>query len=273
MSTEYAFDTPDPIQLYVENGSGVIDVIASERVTTTVHVTGKHADQVEVGQSREGVSVIAPRLRGMFTSDKLGMEIQVPTGTTLVLKSGSADITATGEYDAARIKSGSADVRIDVVRGACVIDTGSGDVTIDDTAGEVRLRSGSGDIRIGTTAMPANISTGSGDVNIDRAGAELVVKTGSGDLEVGDATADIAMNTGSGDTSVRTAHKGRISSKAASGDVTIGVPDGTAVWTDIRTVSGSVASRLPQMGEPEPGAEHVEIRAVTVSGDVLLTQA
>ena len=44
----------------------------------------------------------------------------------------------------------------------------------------------------------------------------------------------MTMTTGSGDTVIRTATRGRITSKGASGDVRIGVPVGTPVWTDIR---------------------------------------
>ena len=81
------------------------------------------------------------------------------------------------------------------------------------------------------------------------------------------------MTTGSGDTVIRTATRGRITSKGASGDVRIGVPAGTPVWTDITTVSGTVRSGLEGVGEPEPGADYVEVRATTVSGDVHLIPA
>jgi len=53
----------------------------------------------------------------------------------------------------------------------------------------------------------------------------------------------------------------------------VGVPAGLPVWTDISTVSGEIRSSLTGAGEPEPGAEHLELRAKTVSGDVVLTQA
>ena len=44
------------------------------------------------------------------------------------------------------------------------------------------------------------------------------------------------------------------------------------MWTDINTVSGQIRSDLEGAGEPTAGADHIEVRAKTVSGDVVLTQ-
>ena len=43
------------------------------------------------------------------------------------------------------------------------------------------------------------------------------------------------------------------------------------MWTDISTVSGAIRSNLEGAGEPAEGADHVELRAKTVSGDIVLT--
>ncbi len=272
---EHAFDTPQPVQLYVENGSGTIDVTATDTTRTELRITGRNADQVMVTQDGDRISVVPPKVRsGFFGGDqKLDMQLVVPSRSRLVVKSGSADVTATGTLAATKIKSGSGDVRLDRVDEVGVIDTGSGDVIIAEAEGEVRIRSGSGDAVLEQVTAALSISTGSGDIRIARAAGPVVVKTGSGDLEIGDTDNDVAMTTGSGDVRIRTAHRGRISSKGASGDVTIGIPAGTPVWTDITTVTGSVRSGLPQVGEPEPGAPHVELHATTVSGDVALVPA
>jgi len=99
------------------------------------------------------------------------------------------------------------------------------------------------------------------------------VKTGSGDLEVGESSNDVSMSTGSGNLVVNRAHRGRVTAKGASGDVRIGIPAGVPVWTDITTVSGAIRSQLTGAGEPQPGQDHVEVRARTVSGDVVLAES
>lgn len=271
---EYTFNTPEPVQLYVENGSGHVDVTAAEVAATQVRVEGKQADEVQVELHDGGrVSVIAPKNRGIFGDQKLAMDIVVPTGSSLVTKTGSADVRAAGQLRDASVKSGSGDVTLESLAGAGSVDTGSGDIAVADVAGQLRVRSGSGDVVAGQLHAAATISTGSGDVRVEHAEAPVVVKTGSGDLDVARAESDITMTTGSGDTVVRHASRGRITSKGASGDIRVGVPAGTPVWTDISTVSGTLRSGLEGVGEPEPGADFVEVRATTVSGDVHLVPA
>lgn len=268
----YAFDTDHPVKLYVENGSGSIVVAASDRTRTDVRLTGAHAGEATVVHDGEQISVLAPKSRSGFLGGdhKLDIEVLVPTDSHLNVRSGSAEVTGTGRLATARIKCGSGDVSLDHVVVAAVIDTGSGDVVVGSADGELRIRSGSGDVSLDRVAGSASISTGSGDVRISRSSAPVVVKTGSGDLEILEADGDVASTTGSGDVVVRSAHRGRISANGASGDILVGVPAGTAVWTDITTITGRVTSTLPSVGEPEPGSDHVELRATTVSGDIAL---
>ena len=82
----------------------------------------------------------------------------------------------------------------------------------------------------------------------------------------------MSLTTGSGDLTVRTVRRGRVTVKGASGDVALGIPAGTPVWTDISTVSGDIRSGLRSAGKPEDGGAHVEVRARTVSGDVVLAE-
>ncbi|KAA1421666.1 DUF4097 domain-containing protein [Nocardioides humilatus] len=270
---DFTFDTPEPVQLHVENNSGHIDVSAADVRTTEVRIEGKLADQVHVVHERDRVSVIAPKNRGIFGDQKLEIDVVVPNGTKVVLRSGSADVRVAGDIANASVKSGSGDVSIERISGVGTIDTGSGDISLAAVVGELRIRSGSGDINAEHLGSATSISTGSGDIRVDRSGGPVVVKTGSGDLDISQAETDVSMTTGSGDTVIRYVARGRITSKGASGDVRIGVAAGTPVWTDITTLSGAVRSGLEGVGEPEPGADFVEIRATTVSGDVHLMPA
>ena len=81
------------------------------------------------------------------------------------------------------------------------------------------------------------------------------------------------MSTGSGDLVIGTANRGRVTAKGASGDVHVGVPAGVPVWTDVSTVSGRIRSEpRPAPASPRTGADYVELRAKTVSGDIVLTE-
>jgi len=272
--SEHRFPTPGPLSLYVENGSGEVAITAADTEESTVDVTGRDADEVIVTEDNGHLSVVAPRRRtGFFTGDaSLHMRITLPTGSDMLVKTGSADITVDGTAGATQIKTGSGQVRLDQLSAPAQVETGSGDVTIDTAHAELRIKSGSGDIDVTRIESAVSVSTGSGDVRLGSTSGPAVVKTGSGDFKVVEAGDDVSMSTGSGDLLVETARRGRFTLKGASGDIRIGVPAGLPVWTDISTVSGRIHSDLHGAGEPEAGADHLEVRAKTVSGNVLLSQ-
>ncbi|MFC7495251.1 MULTISPECIES: DUF4097 family beta strand repeat-containing protein [unclassified Nocardioides] len=271
--TEHHFDTYEPVALLTEIGKGRVDVTATETEQTHVEISGRDADQVEVHQDGRQISVVAPRRGGLFGGDsRLDVRITVPTGSDVILRTGSADIAVAGTIGTGHIKSGSGDAQVEAATGPLLAETGSGNVRIGDAQDAVKIKSGSGDVVIRDAAGVTSISTGSGDVRVVSAGGQTVVKTGSGDLEVADAAHDVSLTTGSGDLVVSRAHRGRVSAKGASGDVRVGVPAGVPVWTDISTVTGDIRSNLTGAGRPEPGGDHVEIRARTVSGDIVLAE-
>lgn len=271
---EHHFETRRPVRLFVEIGRGTVTVLATETTESRVEVAGRDADAVHVGQSGDEISVVAPKLRsGFFGGDsRLEVRVTVPTGSDVVLRTGSADITVQGTVGTAQLKSGSGEVRVDTLAGPAAVETGSGAIAIDAAGAELRVKSGSGHVRVGATQAAVSVSTGSGDVEIGASAGPAVVKTGSGHLAVGEAGDDVSLTTGSGDLVVRSATRGRVTAKGASGDVRLGIPAGTPVWTDISTVSGAIHSNLRGAGQPEEGADHVEVRAKTVSGDIVLTE-
>lgn len=271
--TEHRFTTSHPVQLVAEIGKGSVQVVATATTETVVEITGRDADQVDVRQNGEQVSVVAPKQWGLLGGEsRLDVVVTLPTGSALAVKTGSADVTVTGTIGRSQVKSGSGDVEVDTAEGPLVVETGSGAIRVEAARAELRTKSGSGDVLVVDAGASVVASTGSGDVQLWTTHGPVVVKTGSGDVKVGSAETDVTMTTGSGDLVVDTAHRGRLTAKGASGDVRVGVPAGVPVWTDISTVSGSIRSGLQGTGAPEDGADHVEIRAKVVSGDVVLTQ-
>jgi DUF4097 and DUF4098 domain-containing protein YvlB len=272
--TEHLFETHEHVELYVEIGKGRVDITATETTESRVEINGRDADQVEVEQSGNRISVVSPRQRsGFFGGDsRLDVTVTVPLDSDLAVRTGSADITVSGTVGTSQLKTGSGDVRTEDLSGPALVETGSGDVDIRVANAELRVKSGSGFVRVGHAESAVAASTGSGDVEIGTSNGPAAVKTGSGDLKVVDANTDVSLVTGSGDLLVGTAHRGRFTMKGASGDVHIGIPAGLPVWTDISTLSGSIRSSLQSAGEPAEGSDHVELRAKTVSGDIVLTQ-
>ncbi len=272
---DVAFDTPEPIDLYVENGRGMVDVTATDTIETTVRITGERAEEYDVRDLDGRIAIIAPSRSGAFFGKDPRAEIvvEVPTSSGLMAKVGSSDVATHGRFADTRIESGSGDIALDVVDGSTVVQSGSGDVLVEHLAGDARIKSGSGDIRVNRADADLLVTTGSGDVHVDGAGGELAIKTGSGDAVVGSLAGEVVFTTGSGDLVVGEAGSGRVTAKTASGDVRIGVVAGTPVWTDVRTASGRLTSSLPSTGEPAEDQPFLEVRATTASGDVTFHQS
>jgi DUF4097 and DUF4098 domain-containing protein YvlB len=267
-----SFTTPDPVHLYVELGAGHLTVAAAEVDATTIDIHGPRAEEFKVEQAGRSVSVVAPRGRFFGHGDDHTVQITVPADSDLATKTGSADTETTGALGVVKLKSGSGNVEVELAERAAMIESGSGDIRGHELRGDVRIKSGSGDIDLGEVRGSTSISTGSGDVVIGLAHATTVVKSGSGDLEVKRSAADVSLSTASGDVTLGHVPGGRVTAKNVSGDVRVGIPEGTPVWTDVSSVTGNVASNLVSAGKPAEGQPYVELRATTVSGDVVLRQ-
>lgn len=271
--TEHHFETPQPVRLFAEIGKGSVKVAAGDTTQTRVEITGRDAVHAVVRQDGDQITVVGPKQRGIFGDSRLDVVISLPSSSEVAVRTGSADIATSGTVGTGQLKSGSGDVEVDVADGPLVVETGSGDIRINAARAELRVKSGSGDVVVTEAAAGVLVSTGSGDVQLWSSHGAAVVKTGSGDLKVGEAHGDVGLTTGSGDLVVSRAHRGRVTVKGASGDIRVGIPVGVPVWTDISTVAGDIRSHLPHAGQPADGVDHVEIRAKTVSGDIVLTQA
>jgi DUF4097 and DUF4098 domain-containing protein YvlB len=269
-----AFKTHQPVQLFVEIGRGSVTLSATDTTESTVEVNGEHSDDVIVELDANQLRVLAPKIRtGFFGGEStLDVTVSVPTRSELFVKTGSADVEASGTWGSTQIRSGSGTVTIEQVDARALFETGSGTIRAERINGEARIKSGSGDVLVRQADGAASVSTGSGDVQVSFVGGPLVVKTGSGDLRVATAGGDVSMSTGSGDALIERFTRGTFSLKAASGDVAVGVPAGIPVWTDISSISGRVRSNLIGAGAAGQDQDHIELRAKTVSGDITLKQ-
>jgi DUF4097 and DUF4098 domain-containing protein YvlB len=117
------------------------------------------------------------------------------------------------------------------------------------------------------------VHTASGKVDVGKATGDVEVHAASGEVRIGVAEASVRVKTASGRVSIEEARQGTVDLHAASGDLRVGVRSGVVARLDLNTVSGRVRSELPvEDSQPEEGAP-LEIRARTVSGDLLVVAA
>ena len=216
--------------------------------------------------------MIEPGRGGFFGDNALRVDVVVPEQQQRRRPHRHGRHPVEGPAGHAQLRSGSGDCTLEIVDGHLLVETGSGDIRVDDARGDLKVKSGSGDVEVGEAGGTARSRPAPATSPSRRPAATTVVKTGSGDLSVGAAHDDTSFSTGCGDLSIDQAHRGRLTAKGASGDVPIGVRPGVPVWTDITTVSGTIRSDLQGAGQPQEGQDHIEVRAKTVSGDIVLTE-
>ncbi len=270
---QHEFPVTGPQRLYIELQSGSVDVTAAPGDTVTVQLSGSGADTVRVEQTEDGVSVVGARRSGFFADrHDVAVTVVAPVGSSLVTKVGSATVRTQGSLGEVRISTGSGEVELDEVTHGAVVTAGSGSITAQALGSAASLKAGSGDIRVGQLAGDSELVTGSGNILVDRASATVSLKTGSGDLTVRQAAGSVTVSAASGDLRIGRIERGQAILKNISGDIRLGIPQGVPVWTDISTGSGRLRSDLTPTGAPQPGQDHVEVRAKSLSGDIYLEQ-
>ena len=163
---------------------------------TTVELTPLNAAgedavaKARVEQQGSKVVVDFPRHHGgLFRqSPSVGVASPVRTAASLEVKTGSADIRATGTCASTRGHHGIRRHRARHVTGSAKLKSGSGAVSAGRVDQALVATAGSGDISIGELAGDAVTKTGSGDVEVGRLGGTLQTKSGSGSLTVRRAT-------------------------------------------------------------------------------------
>ncbi len=274
--TQHHFETHEPVNLYVEIGKGAVNVTATETTETHVERHRQATPTRSRSSSPAGRSASSrPHQRaGFFNGDSsLHVVVTVPDRERPRhqdrqrrhhrrrhprQRPGQDRLRRRDRSTSSPARASSRPARATY--------------SWRRQAAPLRIKSGSGDVTVRHAEESVTVSTGSGDVEIGTSNGPAVVKTGSGDLWVEDAGTDVSLASGSGDLTVGRARRGKVTVKGASGDVQIGIPAGTPVWTDLSTVSGVIHSNLEGVGQPEEGADHIELRAKTVSGDIVLRQ-
>jgi DUF4097 and DUF4098 domain-containing protein YvlB len=281
MRTE-TFQTPGDVRLDVRLGSGEIRLESSETDETTVTLEPLRDNEASVTAIQEArleqrgeeilVDVRGPRrfLRG---ADVL-VEIRCPDGASVRAKSGSADVEGHGRFGSVEVETGSGDVQFSEIGGDAEISAASGDVQLATVGGEGRINTASGDVQVSTIAGAAKVNSASGDVQIRETGGALEVNSASGDVLVREAASSVSVNTASGDQTIGSVVQGKVDLKSASGDLKIGIREGSTLYVDARSRSGEVRSELPVTDLPPEGdAPHIELRANTMSGDITVVRA
>jgi Putative adhesin len=285
MRTE-TFQTPNPARLDIRNGAGEVRLEAVPARETTVvlepqrdneaSVEAVRTARIELHERADGHDVVVD-VRGMrrfFRGAEVLVHVTCPTESSAEIHTGSAGIEGRGLFKSIDVETGSGDVRFADISDDAEVSAASGDVEIELVGAEARINTASGDVQVGTIGADGRINTASGDVIVRTAGGRLEVNTASGDVNVKEALASVSINTASGDQQIGSVLHDSINLRSASGDLRIGIKQGSRLFVDARSRSGDVSSELPVSDVPPEGeAPLVELRANTMSGDITVVRA
>ena len=274
----YTFETPHPVALTVKNLGGKVVIQATDDGTTTVELTGAHADEATVTQLGGAINVTAPHCdwldAGMWHNwlrrNRIDITVTAPQDSDVTLQLGGGETQILGRFGRLEVRPGAGEVHVTDANGETSVHLGAGNVNIDSISARTRVINGAGNIHIGQASGDVKLQLGTGDVSIDAMSGPVRVKNGAGSVKIGDVTGDLTVDSGVGSTSIERISSGRFTYKGSGGDVKIGVANGTPTWTELSTVVGRVTNNLPSVGEPQPGQDHVELRVSTVSGAITL---
>lgn len=252
------FTTPDPISVRVEAGAGSVRLSATERADTVVQVRPDDdtcdadrwaADHVRV-DFRDGRLTVATPRHARHRAGAVQIDIELPSRSRLYATLGSADLRAEGTY---------CDVRLA---------TASGDAEVDTVTGKLKAANASGSLAVQSVEGYASIATSSGSARIESLDGELKFKGASGSLSVDTMRGAVKSRTASGSVIIESGTRGVVDAHTSSGEVAVGVPEGTAVRFDVVTGSGSVTNRLTTADGPQADDETLVLQVRSGSGDV-----
>jgi DUF4097 and DUF4098 domain-containing protein YvlB len=259
------FPTPEPITATIEVVAGSVRLIATDRDDTDIEVRPRDpsrasdiraAEQTRVDFHNGTLTVTAGRrFISLGRGGAVNINIALPSGSRLRASTASAEVHAEGEYSNCKLASASGAFAVDSVTGRLKADTASGRVAVQTIKGSSSIASASGDASVGDLL---------GDMKFQSA---------SGGLSIGRLDGDVDMQAASGAITVATAVKGRVSVQTGSGDVELGIAEGTAAQLDVRTRSGEIRNALAASDGPVDGDETLAVHVRTGSGDITVARA
>lgn len=226
--------------------------------------------KVEVRQGEEGrVSVSVDTDDPDFIVEQRGSSIIIssekgrgwkPASSTFVV----VDTPRDSDLD---VSVATAEVQVDVPLDRADVKTASGDV---DLAGAeiLTVKTASGDVRVEHVGKAMRFTTASGDLFVTgEARGTVGISTASGDVRIDDCEATVDINSVSGDVFIPRFSGRSGNFKGMSGDVNLGVLQGTSLDLDVNLLSGKLY--VPDALETRPEIErHMSVKAKLVSGDL-----
>jgi DUF4097 and DUF4098 domain-containing protein YvlB len=273
------FETPEPISVALEIGVGDLRIAASDRTDTVVEVRPTNqadesdvqaAQQVHVDLTNGTLRITGPKRLFDFSKKSRSVDVTIglPAGSHVSVDMLAGEIRGAGRLGDCRIKNSIGHVSLERT-GPLRLST-VGNIDAESIAGNAEISTGSGKIRLGEIDGTAVVKNSNGDTTIDAVGGDLRVRAANGDITIGRAGAGVDAKSSNGTIRVGEVARGSVVLGTATGDLDIGIADGTAAWLDVNTGFGHVRNQLDNATQPDGTAQTVEVRGRTSYGDITI---
>jgi hypothetical protein len=273
------FATPEPIAATVEVAGAQVRVTASDRIDTVVLVEPiNEASRSDIKvASKTKVDFAGGQLSVKTTTpgDKSGsvaITIDLPAGSSLAAYLAYSSVQVDGPVGQCELHLASGQVRLDRID-ALQANIASGEVAIGHIAGRADIDGGAFVMRIGEVKGTVSLSSSGGQAWIGHASADLDLSSGSGDFDIDRAEGSITATTASGAIRIGWMTHGQAKLMNGSGNIEIGISEGTAARVDANSERGSVRNSVVSQESPATSDAWVSVHARTRHGDIIVQRA
>ncbi len=264
------FDTPEPVSVEIDlsMAAGNVRVVAGDRADTVVEVRPtdpsrkpdvRAAEEMRVdhGSGRLLVEFVRQwRHTNPFSRyGSVDVRIELPAGSHVRGDAAAGHLRCAGRLGEVRYTTHHGDVTVEEAEGAVDVRTGHGQVRLGAVDGPVVVQNDRGESQVGEVTGNLRLTGVNGVMRVGRAGGDVEARNASGAIRVGEVT------------------RGSVVLTTASGELEVGVPEGTAAWLDVRTIGGRLRNALAEAPGPDGAAGTVAIRARTYDGDIVIRRA
>jgi Putative adhesin len=274
------FDTPGPIAATVVVAGAQVRVTASDRTDTVVLVEPidkaskkdvKVADKTKVDFAGGQLSV-----KTTVSGDKNGsvvITIDLPAGSSLVAYLAHSSVHADGSFGECELHMASGRVQLDRIN-ALQASIAAGEVTIGHIAERATIDGGAFAMRISEVKDTVKLSSsGAGQTWIGHAAADVDLSSAHGGFDIDRADGSVTAQTADGAIRIGRLTRGQAELMNRSGNIEVGISEGTAARVDANSTRGSVRNSVPSRENPDTPDNKVTVHARTRYGDILIQRA
>jgi len=273
------FATPGPIAATVQVAGAQVRVTASDRTDTVVLI-----EPLNEANSRD--VKVASKTRVDFAGGQLSVKttvsgqkdgsvaitIDLPAGSSLVAYLSHSSVHADGPLSECELHMASGRAQFDRVDGLQA-NIAAGEAAVGHIAGRANIEGGAFGLRIGEVNDTVRLSSSAGQAWIGHASADLDLSSSHGGFDIDRADASVTAKTGDGAIRIGRLTRGQAELLNRSGNIEIGISEGTAARVNANSERGSVRNGLPPQEIPGTSGDTVTVHARTRYGDIVLQRA